>query len=322
MKKLLSVAFVSLAVGVAPLLAAPTITDLTNGLDTFTTDVPKSLPFAAGSGIDWSTAYIGNLINTDFPFVHFGLGGNMGFTSIPGDAIKPLISGLGQSYSGSFLPLPFASINGRIGGLVLPFDVGFKVGFIPSVFSTVDGYKLTYSTFGMDVRYSVIKSDIVLPDVIVGVGVSGMSAGVSKSYGSGVTYTESSTGDQLNVAAPKLSIDLKSMEYEVKAQVSKGFVFLTPYLGLGVGYGTGNAKAGVQSTVTATGSKTVAQWASAYGLDVNSTGFSKSKDAGGINSRIYGGTSIDMLALKVDLQGEYSILDGAFGGSIGARLQF
>ena len=321
MNKLILAACAAFALTVAPLSASPTINDLTNGLSTFTNDVPKSLPFAAGSGIDWSNAYIGNLLNTDFPFVHFGLGASLGATTIPADSIKPLVTSLGESFGMAELPLPFVAISGRVGGLVLPFDVGFKVGFVPSAFSTIDGYNLTYSNWGVDVRYNLIKSDILMPDVSVGVGVSGMSAGVSKSLGSGVTYTDASLGT-LNIAAPKLSLDLSSIQYEAKAQVSKTFLaFLTPYLGLGVGYGTGDAKAGVASTITPSGS--LSAWTNKYGVNFNSgTGFSKSNTAGVFSTRIYGGTSFDILVLKLDVQGEYSILDQAFGGSVGARIQF
>jgi opacity protein-like surface antigen len=321
MKKLLLTAAASLVLAAGTVSAAPTITDLTGGLKTFADDVPKSLPFAAGSGIDWSTAYIGNLINTDFPFVHFGLGGSVGLTTIPGDAVKPLVTSMGQSFGMASVPLPFVNINGRIGGLVLPFDVGFKVGFLPDEISTYDGYKITYNTFGVDVRYDLVKSNLVLPDVMVGFGISGMSAALTKSYGSGLTYDDLS-GNKLIVGAPKMTIDLSSMEYEAKAQISKGLVFITPYLGLGVGYGTGKAKAGVNSAINTTGPGGLAYWQNTYGLDVTSTGFSKSNNAGVFGSRIYGGTSFDLLALKVDVQGEYSILDHAYGGSVGARLQF
>jgi hypothetical protein len=317
MKKLLSAAFVSLAVGAAPLMAAPTIGDLTKGLDTFTTDVPKSLPFAADSGIDWSSAYIGNLINADFPFVHFGLGATGGFTSIPATAFKPLVTGLGQSFDLSFVPLPFVNINGRIGGLVLPFDVGFKLGFVPSAFSSYGGYQISYNTWGADVRYSVIKSNLVFPDIMVGVGVSGLNAGVTKSFGKQAQYTVST--HTLTVTAPKLTVDLSSVEYEAKAQISKGILFVTPYAGLGVGYGTGNAKAGIKSNVS-DNLGSLAFWKT-YLPDVSSTGFSQSSNAGVFNTRVYGGMSFDFLALKLDLQGQYSVLDGAFGGSIGARLQ-
>ena len=77
-KTLLGV-FTALMLTVGPMTAAqmpimPDLDQLTNALSTFAAETPKALPFAAGAGIDWSQAYIGNLIDGNFPFIHLGVG--------------------------------------------------------------------------------------------------------------------------------------------------------------------------------------------------------------------------------------------------------
>ena len=60
----------------APLATAQTtnIKALSSGLQSFVDNTTLALPLAASAGTDWSNAYIGQLIDTDFPWVHLGVG--------------------------------------------------------------------------------------------------------------------------------------------------------------------------------------------------------------------------------------------------------
>jgi hypothetical protein len=314
------VALVLAAVPVAWAQTNPSIGTVTNGLTSFSNGVTKSLPLAASSGIDWSNAYIGQLIDSNFPFVHLGVGVASGVTSIPVSTINPLLEAFGQPdvpYAG----IPFTVVNARLGGLFLPFDIGFKVGFLPDALaSAVKGFTFKYQNFGVDLRYNLVKSDFWLPDVSVGGGVNYLSASATYALGADEVIHDTS-GDTLTIPAPVANLSMTSLEFEGKAQVSKTLFFLlTPYLGLDLGYGSSTATAGINSGGAITSSGGYGIWQPYLG-QVTSQGFNLSNSAGNFLLKVYGGTSINVLIVKVDLQGVYSILDGSYGGSVGVRIQ-
>src|SRR6185369_3073424 len=101
-------------------------------------------------------------LDKDFPFTHFGVGLAAGATTLPKNAINPLLVALGEKPLDG-LAIPFAVVNARIGGFFLPFDIGLKVGFLPdSLASAAPGYTFTYQNFGLDFRYNLVKSDLAL----------------------------------------------------------------------------------------------------------------------------------------------------------------
>lgn len=321
MKRSLLALTALVALTFAPALGAQSISKVADGLEAFVEETPGALPFAATAGLDWSNAYMGQLIDLDFPFVHLGLGGSLGMTTIPGGGIETLLNGLGGDVDlFDQLPLPFLVINGRVGGLVLPFDLGFKAAFIPEGFNQIGEVGLRYQNFGFDVRYNLIKSDLLMPDISVGGSFNLLSAGVTYALGDTTTYP-SSTGN-LVVARPEATLDLNATTLEVKGQVSKTFLFLiTPYIGAGAMFGSAGASAGVDADVTRTGTKTFASWSKLVGAPVDANGFILSNDVATFGVRVYGGASLNILILKIDGQGMYNLTDGSYGGSIGARLQ-
>lgn len=167
----------ALALGVFTLASAASaqtnISDLTDGLTTFVEDATGSLPFAATAGMDWSDAYIGNIVAVP---PHFGVGVVLGTTTLPGQAVKPLIEALGGELTTSDVPLPMAAVNARIGGVLLPFDVGLRVGIVPSGLSFGD-YTVTYQNFGLDARWAFFQGEPVLPTVSVGAGFGYLATG-------------------------------------------------------------------------------------------------------------------------------------------------
>lgn len=303
-----------LTLALAPMAYAQTnISSLTNGLNTFVNNATASLPFASAAGLDWSDAYIGSIVGVP---PHFGIGIVTGATTLPGKDLSPLVSALGGSLPFSDVPIPLAAINARIGGFLLPFDIGLKVGTVPGGL-TINNYNITYQNYGIDVRYAVFQGEPLLPNVSVGGGVDYFASEITGTYGSNQTYTNGS--NTLTVTAPKAVLDISAVTFEAKAQVSKTFLIVTPYLGLSALVGSSTAKAAVTSTVTSS-TGNVSDWSS-YIPGISSTGFSTSNTAATFGLKVYGGTSLNILLVKVDLQGMYSILDGSYGGSLGVRFQ-
>jgi hypothetical protein len=306
-----------LILGVFALTLAPAaygqtqVSTLTNGLSTFVNNATASLPFASAAGLDWSDAYIGSIVGVP---PHFGIGIVTGATTIPGKNLNPLISALGGSLPYSDLPIPLAAVNARIGGFLLPFDVGLKVGTIPGGV-TLNNYTISYQNYGFDVRYALFQGEPLLPDVSVGGGVDYFSSEITTpTLSSSASYSDGN-GHTLGVGSPNAVLDLSALTFEAKLQVSKSLLILTPYLGLSGLVGSSTAKATVNATVTGVNSTT---W-SVPGL--SSTGFSQSNSQAAFGLKVYGGTSINLFVFKLDLQGMYSFLDGAYGGTIGARFQ-
>lgn len=314
MRTKLALALGALTLALAPMANAQTnISSLTGGLNTFVNDATASLPFASAAGLDWSDAYIGNLVAVP---PHFGLGLTVGATTIPGKAVKPLVEALGGSLGMADVPLPLAAVNARIGGVLLPFDVGLKVGTVPGGV-TVGDYKVSYQNYGLDVRYALFQGEPLLPTVSLGAGVDYFAAGLEATYGSAVNYA--SGGNTLNISAPKANLDLSSLTFEAKAQVSKSLLILTPYLGVSALLGSSTAKAGIHSTITP-GAEGLAYW-QAFVPNLSAAGFSQEKSTSGFGLKVFGGASVNLVVFHFDLQGLYNLFDGAYGATVGARFQ-
>lgn len=122
----------------------------------FASGVASALPLDSSVGLNWSDAYIGQ-------FPHFGLGATVGAATIPFSVVNKTITELGGTIPSNLgflstygVPLPAYSIDLRIGGFVLPFDIGLKFGYLPSnVFS--GNFSADYLLWGGDFRYMLLK---------------------------------------------------------------------------------------------------------------------------------------------------------------------
>jgi hypothetical protein len=123
----------ALAFTVVTLSYSAQLKDLQNGVVDFSEKMAKSLPFNSSLGLNWSDAYIGKI----FPSVppHFGIGGSFGFTTMDLPALKTLAGqlGYGMPFTTDRLFFPVYTLEGRLGGFFLPFDIGVKFGTLPSV---------------------------------------------------------------------------------------------------------------------------------------------------------------------------------------------
>ncbi len=313
---------------------------------TFATDVANSLPFNASIGLNWSDAYVGQLLAVP---PHFGVGAALGATTIPADSIRTMLGSLSLSipaeaepYLQYGAPIPAYTVEGRIGGFVLPFDIGVKVGYIPP--GTLGSWGLpvdvNYLLVGADVRYALLEENVILPAVSVGAGYSYMhgSVAVPGIFGGPVTVTNfqvpdgggGSTTHTLGFTDPAVNFEWNTNVIDLKAQVSKSFLVVTPYLGAGASYGISSAGGGVSSTLLVDGSQPTEEQIAQYnealaaaGSDVrlSNQGFLVQAAANGWSFRAFGGASLNLLVVKLDLTGMYNFLSGDFGASIGVRVQ-
>jgi hypothetical protein len=212
--------------------------------------------------------------------------------------------------------------------------MGFKIGYIPPNLDLtfLQGLVMDYLLVGADVRFQILKGALIVPEVSVG-------GGFSYQYGSldipGVLGGSQNilnvgpSGWVLSMSDPSLNFNWKTFVIDAKAQASWDLLFLTPYVGVGASYAPYSwAGGGMKSQIQIGGSNiTQAQIdtiAAAYGENINVTGtefitFAKTPAAWSI--RAFGGFSINLLMVKLDLLALYNIVGNSFGASLNLRVQ-
>jgi opacity protein-like surface antigen len=299
--------------------AADSLAGVQNSFSAFSEALAKSLPFNASVGLNWSDAYIGQLISLP---PHFGVGVSGGFTTMDFDAINGLVKIFGlPSLPLSFMPLPAYTVEGRIGGFILPFDIGVKIGTLPDV--SFGNFKFKYLLAGADFRYALLKGEAILPAVSIGFGVNYLSGGISAQVGSGMEFEVPDTGGKkLSLSAPTASFSWETVSFELKAQISKRLFIITPYFGAGVSYALSKAGYEIESKLTYTGSDINEIKQHVSGLDsINANGFKSMSEINGFGVRAFGGLSLNLAIIKLDLTGMFNFIDQNWGGTLGLRVQ-
>lgn len=306
----------------------------------FADEVANTLPATAGvAGLSWSPAYIGQ-------FPHFGAGVSLGASTIPYDFIDPLVTQLGVKLPPEFeyleqwgLPIPAAALDARVGGIFFPFDVGFKIGFVPDQMREKLGkVNLDYLLVGGDVRIPLLKDRGLVPALSISGGYTFMrgNVGVPDIMDSGdyvidtlpVPYDTAT----ITVTAPELTFTWQTHTMVAKLQASKNLLIFTPHLGLGAAYGVSEAGGGLSSEVTGTNIdindpaevQALKDALALAGLpvpDLDSTSILVKSSANGYSFWVYGGTAINILFIKIDLSAMYNIVNGGYGGAVNVRIQ-
>jgi len=227
--------------------------------------------------------------------------------------------------------LPAYTAEGRVGGFFLPFDIGFKIGYLPPVGLWGSGMNMNYLLVGGDIRYAVLDSSI-WPKVSVGIGLNYMNAGVGGKAGSAqeISYYNGTSTDSIKIEKPDVNLKWNTFALDFKAQISKSFFIITPYLGLGGSYAWSSAGYTVDATIkkgngdplTQTEINTIKAYLSGVdGVDISSSGVSSMIDNSAFSFRAFGGFSVNMAVFRLDLTGLYSFLDQNYGASLGFRFQ-
>ena len=322
------IAVFALLVGLCASRAAfsQSLGDLRTHANEFSSSLARSLPFNTGLGLNWADAHIGQFLGVP---PHFGAGVSMGFTTLNFSAFNGLMDQFGLSLPLNFggFPLPGYTAEGRIGGFVLPFDVGLKFGILPI---SAGDFKMDYTLIGGEFRYAVLKGNVALPTVSLGVGVNYLSGGLERSVGQerDFSFPYNSGSATLKLGAPKVGFIWETTTLDFKAQVSKSFLIVTPYLGLGASHAWSKAGYKADAAVSATSGGAALTDAeiktalSNYGMtDISSSGFSAIQDVTGWGFRTFGGLSVNLAVFRLDLTGMFNFLDANYGVSLGARFQ-
>ena len=314
------------------------IATMQDSFSTFSDDVAASLPFASTIGLNWSDATVRN-------FPHFGVGLTTGFVMIPAEAFTDLADSMGFGAdlpseitdSSLGVPLPGYTLEGRIGGFFLPFDIGVKFGFIPPELLADMPVAVDYTLAGFDIRTPILKQNVLLPSISLGVGYNYLRSGVETALSTGMGESiDLSTLDgslgTLTFTEPTARFQMDSNVIDVKLQVSKTLLIITPYVGAGYAYGWSNAGGGVtgsvlydDSPITPTQITAIEDAFDAANYDapdLSTDGFLVSAASDGGSFRAYGGISVNLFILKLDLNAMYNLSTQSLGASANVRLAF
>jgi hypothetical protein len=314
----------------APVFGADefTLDEFKDGFETFSEEFAKSLPMNSTIGLNWSDAYIGQLLAVP---PNFGVGVTTGVTTIPGSVFTDLADDLGVDTSGGVedvsafgLPLPGYAVDARVGGFILPFDVGVKVGLLPGI--KIGDVEAEYTNIGFDVRYAVLDGGI-LPKLSVGVGYNYLSGRIVTPLGLGETRVGSVEYDgntyELVMSDPDLEFGWQANVFDFKAQVSKSFLIIEPHFGVGASVGSASTTTGLSTDITVNGGGgvTADDIGKAAGVDISDDGLFLESTVNPVSFRLFGGTSLNLAVFRLDLGLMYNLNSGSLGGTLGARFQ-
>jgi hypothetical protein len=301
--------------------------DLQDSTNKFADALAKSLPFNSTVGLNWSDAYIGQLIGMP---PHLGVGVSGGIATMDYGVVEEMLKefSISMPFSLNKMILPGYTAEVRIGGLILPFDGGFKVGILPGV-NMGDNFKLDYTLVGGDIRYSLLRDRAALPKISLGFGINYLTGGIRSSVGGQSFSFGTSSPNTLSLDDSRVNLSWSTLTYDLKAQISKSFLILTPYLGLGTTYAQSRAGYAVDTQLRYNGAPVTdpaqiaadLEKAGISGIDFGARGFSSTHHSSGWGLRVFGGFSLNATVVKFDFTGMYSILDSNYGATMGVRFQ-
>jgi len=302
---------------------AANLADVQRGVARLSEEMALSLPFNSSFGLNWSDAYIGKQ-EKGFPFV-FGVGLTLGFSTLTYGAIDNLVyqAGVyGLDIDRFFFPAYTADL--RLGGFSLPFDIGFKAGFLPPIEISSIETKINYTLLGADIRYAILQGNGTLPKISIGVGLNYLDVGAIGRDEENQTINYG-TGSFRTMGPRDVSLQMEAITLDTKAQISKSFNYITPCFGLGVNHGWTKAGFSIVSALQNLDGLPLSENEIAaigrYGVSVNSRGISSMLNNTSLGFRAFGGLSFDLPSLRIDLTGLYNFRDSNFGISLGFRYQ-
>lgn len=245
------------------------------------------------------------LIDTEFVADNFQVIIDDISSALPKDYFKDIGFSIPQK-----IPLPTAAVTARIGGIILPFDIGaFAVTTTDSLIKDVsfDDFSMdfSYTCAGADLRYALIEGGNILPKLSVGAGYI-----YSKfDFGIELDKTLYSTEYDIGKLNSSININLECHTFYGQAQISKKLLIFVPF-------------AGVKALVTA--------YKTDYGWSVSTTnlikdlyfGESKSEEIRGpFQTQFYTGCGIQLPFIQFGINAAYNFQSHKYSGAFIANLK-
>ena len=319
--------------------------DLASITETMFDSLMGALPFNSTVGLNWSDAFIGQIPP------HFGIGVSAGYTTVDFNSISNLVGLFSRHipYSDNDFhrdmgfPLIAYTAEFRLGGIIVPIDIGFKFGFLKpdfsqnlteSIYASSAGFKVNYMLIGGDFRYAFIDKKVFPLKLSFGVGLNYLDGGIGlppQAYSDSITFEDTAKGIELKHSIPQLDINWNTFNIEMKTQVSFPFQFITPYAGAGLGYAISEAKFIVKTDDVELNGLEVTDLANVAILEilkddyniteVSKEGYESVRKFTSFNMRLFGGFSFNLVYIRLDITGMFNILSKDYGATVGVRFQ-
>ncbi|GMO46967.1 MAG: hypothetical protein Ta2B_28800 [Termitinemataceae bacterium] len=161
----------------------PNLKEIGDELSGFSDNYAGMAGFMASLGLTWSQLYIGQLVDMS---PNWGLGLSFGGTTLKLDHIDVLSEGLtGSQINHDFLDklvMPSYVLEARIGGFNwVPFDIGIKWGWLPTVPIMADDFSVENINYGIDFRYALSRDWGYFPAISIGFEIDREEGKVSHS---------------------------------------------------------------------------------------------------------------------------------------------
>ena len=287
------------------------LTTVISGLTGFCDELADAIPNAQLQQNVWAPAWIGN-------YLHFGFGINAGVADLDISVLKEAALSLGIDAVSDVqdnLYFPTITADFRIGGVFLPFDVGFTFFSLDTsdlgsaIADALDPVTFSLYAMGVDVRYALHEGGVYFrPRMSVSAGFYYTDGGVS-------------VADE----DAKASLDFQSVTITLGAQASVKFVCFIPFAGFRGLF----TKTTVEWSVEADWAEilsevdgeyyTLLSNASNWGILPSSFGGSNSA-AFKFHPQVYGGFGLDLLTLDITFSGSYDFVSSI--GSIALSMRF
>ncbi|MCQ2240735.1 hypothetical protein [Treponema sp.] len=292
MKKIVSTFILSLAFAASVFAGStPDKAKISSNFDDLGKSFASALPQVSGMQNIYADAFIGKIFPTAIP--HFGAGVNGAIIKADTSALVKIFDELDLSAGGvnDTMYLPSASGDIRLGGVILPFDVGFVFLKTPNI--NVSDISLGFSTFGVDVRYALLEDGIACP---------GLSVGLGYLY-NGINFGYSKRDSEVNFDAGIHSI-------YTTVQVSKSILFVTPFAGARFMVSSHNVDW---------------KWDLGSGIKDSGTSSSDGFDFGNLQTQLYLGCGLDFFVFQTTLTGMVDVAHAddskAFSGTLSFRVR-
>lgn len=281
-----------------------------NGLDDFASDLRPAIANAQTQQNVWAEAWIGNLV----PGFHFGAGVNVGVSSMNINALKDAALALGIDDAGDVpdkLVFPTITADLRLGGIILPFDVGFNAmkvntSSLGSFGADIEPVGFDFFTIGGDVRWALIK------------GTSFLHPRVS--VGAGAYYTKGFVSVSDDTAEAKL--DFSATTFMLNTQASAKILFLVPFVGARALFAKTsvdwNVKADWSKILTNGNGDDLLSQATRWGLLPDR--FSGGSSGFAVYPQVFAGLGLDLFVLNLTVSGSYDIVSQILSAAVSVRI--
>lgn len=283
------------------------------GLDDFIDNLGDSIINTQALQNVWAESWIGMLI----PNAKFGFGINAGLAALDISPLKDAADALAIDEAKDLqdtLAFPTVTADLRLGGFLLPFDIGFTASAIDSTKIDALDEQITpcefdYYSIGGDLRYCVFK-----------IGSKHINTRISVSGGGYYTKGSVKVADK-DSSDSSATLDFSATTLFLGAQANAKFFCFVPFLGGRVAVAKSKVDWKVHAdwlNILKDDSKGYVSKAIAYNILPSDFGESVESEWS-VHPQVYGGLGIDLFVLNITVSASYDFVKQIPGAAASVR---